>query len=195
MTTMKLPDVLPSIGLIEIILKAGGHAEREQAVCAMERERRADGTFRPEPVSSRFWRFVRKGDGCWEWLGAKSDGYGTIHHAGRQRKAHRIAYELKYGVVPDGASVLHRCDNPSCVNTDHLFLGTIAENNADRARKGRSADVRGANSPRAKLTTNQAAEVKRRRLAGETITALAREFGIHHSAVSRIAKGQTWTAL
>lgn len=143
----------------------------------MERQRRSGGTFLPEPVSTRFWRFVSQTDGCWEWLGAKSDGYGTVHHA-------------------HGASVLHRCDVRACVNPAHLFIGTSAL----RPLVARSALfsamlLRGHRSPRAKLTRAQAAEIKRRRLSGETVVALASEFHIHHGTVSRIAKAQTWSEL
>lgn len=139
---MTLPAVLPLIGLDGIVLKAGGHDDRASAVCAMERKRRPSGTFLSEPVSVRFWRFVQKSDGCWLWLGTKSaDGYGSIRHAGKMRKAHRVAYELMRGVIPDGGQICHHCDNPACVNPDHLFVGTNRDNMIDRQRKGRSKNL------------------------------------------------------
>ncbi len=90
------------------------------------------------PVEDRFWEKVQKGDGCWEWTGAKTRGYGVINMGrGKGLKgAHRLSYEINVG--PVGALwVLHRCDNPPCVRPDHLFLGTTADNTQDMMSKGR----------------------------------------------------------
>ena len=82
-------------------------------------------------------KFV-KCDGCWEWLASKNpDGYGRVRRFGRMESAHRIAYELYVGAIED-KQVLHTCDNPSCVNPKHLFLGTHKENMEDKVRKGRT---------------------------------------------------------
>lgn len=164
----------------------------------MKRTRRADGTFESSPIEERLWGRIDKTatSGCWLYLGNRSDkGHGVVRHRDKMRGAHRVAWELVNGPIPDGMCVCHHCDNPPCVNPAHLFLGTLADNNRDRATKGRSADMRGERSHRARLTTAQAQDIRRRRLAGETITALAREFNIHHGTVSRIAKAQTWSHL
>jgi hypothetical protein len=77
---------------------------------------------------------------CWPWKGrVSSTGYGTIKHRGRTLKAHRVAYEMANGPIPDGLVVMHICDNPPCCNPNHLRLGTVADNNNDRDQKGRNA--------------------------------------------------------
>jgi hypothetical protein len=76
---------------------------------------------------------------CWEWIGPRTDrGYGHLVINKKNKRAHRVAYELAVGPIPAGLVVMHRCDNPPCCNPAHLSVGTVAENNADAARKGRT---------------------------------------------------------
>ncbi len=104
---------------------------------------RGHPTSRDAAPEVRFWRFVApmtEGSGCWEWTGSLTEGYGSFDH----RKAHRVSWEMHNGPIPQGAGahgtcVLHKCDNPSCVNPTHLFLGTNRDNAIDRERKGRGA--------------------------------------------------------
>jgi hypothetical protein len=92
-------------------------------------------------INERFWSKVRKGDGCWEWVGSQDrQGYGefVVSMGPRVRsRAHRVAWELTNGPIPDGLNACHRCDNPVCVRPDHIFIGTQRDNVRDAMAKGR----------------------------------------------------------
>lgn len=124
--------------------------------------------------------------GCWEWKGDRDDaGYGCLRLTNRTSvRTHRVAWESARGPVPDGLHVLHRCDNPQCVNPRHLFLGTHQDNDADRDRKGRTAN--GTRIGSSKLSDEQVGAIRLERAAGATQFAIARQFGISQSHVSRI---------
>lgn len=90
------------------------------------------------PAIERLLKKTDKTSGCWLWRGASVPrGYGVIYFNGRQTYTHRVSYELHVGPIPDGLFVLHRCDVPACVNPDHLFIGSAADNVADMMAKGR----------------------------------------------------------
>lgn len=154
-----------------------------------------------ESPEARFWRYVKKTDGCWEWLGSKtSGGYGQLMVKGengfRPVRAHRFSYQLHYGKIPKGEGfhgtcILHHCDNPPCVNPKHLFPGTNRENIDDMKKKGRTADRRGEKSGRAKLTWN---DVRMIREIGRnnTQSAITKIFKVDRSIISEIINNKIW---
>ena len=94
--------------------------------------------LRNRTIADRYWEKVRQGDGCWDWMGSRSrNGYGQMRIDGRIVSAHRVAWALANGPIPNGYNVLHHCDTPPCTRADHLFLGTLKDNSVDMARKGR----------------------------------------------------------
>lgn len=145
-------------------------------------------------IVDRFWSkvtVVEDDDSCWEWTaGCSGDGYGAFKVRGQQVGAHRYSYELNVGPIPDDMQVLHSCDNPLCVRPKHLFLGTVADNMADKAAKLRGP--LGDRNPRAKLTESSVREIRRRVAAGASQRAIAREFKVGHLAVHRLVHRKTW---
>lgn len=130
---------------------------------------------------------------CWLWLGGKNGGgYGRMNFGGRYRLAHRVSHELFNGPVPDDMCVLHKCDNPPCVNPAHLFVGTKKDNVDDMIRKGRKAIFKSADHPMARLTEAQVISI---RADTRTQVAIAREYGLTQAAISRIKLRLTWRDL
>lgn len=127
--------------------------------------------------------------GCWLWMrGCGAGGYGQIW-VGKNQYAHRASFETFIGPIPDGMWVLHKCDVPSCINPDHLFLGTNADNVKDRGAKGRHARQRGEEHGNAKLTE---AEVIAIRTDTRLQREIARDHGVSRRAVSHIKKRTRW---
>lgn len=149
-------------------------------------------------LAERFWPKVSitSLSGCWLWTGATDKfGYGKIgnrSHAGGDVKSHRLSYELNVGHITDGLHVLHECDNPPCVNPNHLFLGTQIDNNADKDRKGRGPSNRGISNPRARLTPEIVAEVRRLRSEGWSQTKIANHVRFPQPSISKILRGVGW---
>jgi hypothetical protein len=130
----------------------------------------------PEPMS-----------GCWLWMGSMLwNGYGRYKNV----KAHRLAWEIFNGPVPSSLFVLHRCDTRLCVNPDHLFLGSTADNMADKVRKGRQA--MGSKNGQSKLTEEQVRHI-RELSASLQLAELAKKFGVCKTTIYYIVSGQRWS--
>lgn len=125
---------------------------------------------------------------CWLWAGTReARGYGVTSFMKRNVLAHRLSWELSHGAIPAGLHVLHRCDNPPCVNPGHLFLGTHLDNIADMVGKGRH--VRGERQWQSVLTEDAVRSI---RAAGESGRELARRFGVTASCISEVRNGKAW---
>jgi len=145
---------------------------------------------------------------CWQWTAAQSTcGYGKFALCRDAWTASRVAWMLFFDKSADGFSVCHMCDNPLCVNPDHLFLGTRKDNAQDRERKGRGNRPsgenhtsklhpekvkKGSNHPKAKLTENDILEIVNQRLSGRSITNISNQFNISRPSISQILWGWTW---
>lgn len=111
-----------------------------------------------------FWKKIEKksSSDCWEWLGGcDTYGYGAANTRIKNYKAHRVAYGLTYGLIPDGMCVCHICDNPPCCNPNHLFLGTPKDNMMDRDKKHRGIHFFGEKCASHKLKECDVIEIKK----------------------------------
>lgn len=145
--------------------------------------------LRTRPVEERFWEKVEKGPGCWRWTGATRGGdYGVFRVGGRDVpmvQAHRVAYELEKGPIPDGQVVCHRCDNPACVRPDHLFAGSQSENIRDQLKKGRHRSQRHRYPSR--LSDEQ---IKAIQASSLSQASLGRRYGVSRSYIGLIKQGK-----
>ena len=148
-----------------------------------------------ELQAERFWEKVQKADGCWLWTGTKGPaGYGQF--AATHNKtlvASRVSYYLHYRKDPRHLQVCHSCDNPTCVNPDHLWLGTAKDNKADSIRKGRAnVGIRNARAL-AKLKVEEVREIRSSYTGryGEAVS-LARKYGISADIIRNIVNDEIW---
>jgi|SRR5438128_1278679 len=142
-----------------------------------------------KPVAARFWAKVDKhcASGCWNWTASVTvcGGYGQLNIKGKPVRANRLSWEIHFGPIPPRQCVLHRCDNPKCVNPAHLFLGTQSDNSSDMSAKGR------AGSPHSKLTLEQIEKIKTL-YPSVSQYKLASLMGVNQAAISRIINNQTY---
>lgn len=164
----------------------------------------------------------KRASGCWEWTGARFPfGHGRCTHFGRTMGTHRVAWLLFRGGIPTGKCVLHKCDNPPCVNPDHLYIGTKADNVRDAETRGRARHPagdangsrtkphrrahgerngsvthpgirKGARNGRAKLSGGDVQNIRMSYAAGARQTDLAETYGVSQSTISSIVRLETW---
>ena len=139
----------------------------------------------------RFWSKVdiRNSEECWNWLGSKHLEYGRLKYHNQHYRSHRVSWTYFYGRIPTGLCVLHHCDNRTCVNPGHLFLGTIIDNIADMVRKGRNARGRKTTWDRQKLTPK---EVRLIRESPQRNCELAVKYAVDPSVVSRVRRNKIY---
>ena len=137
--------------------------------------------------------------GCWLFMSThEPGGYGRFCFNKTVRFAHRAAYEIYVGPIPDGMVVCHKCDVPACVNPDHLFIGTQFDNLRDMASKGRryKPEWRGETHPRSKLTDEIVQAIRAERAAtGLSFSELGKKYGVVHSTIAVVIRGEGWRHL
>jgi hypothetical protein len=151
-------------------------------------------------IEERFWSKVDKksDDECWEWTASKTkDGYGYFHPHGTETVlAHRQSYEMFVGKIPKGMYVCHHCDNPPCVNPNHLFLGNQLDNMRDMLNKGRKTRKQGIQHPKAKLTENDVLFIRETRInKTHSQKELATMFNVAVITIDRVSNRRNWKHL
>lgn len=133
-------------------------------------------------------------DNCMLWLNAKNlDGYGHVKYNGRTENVHRIVWSYYHGPIPEGMCVCHTCDNPSCINPDHLFVGTRADNSRDMVEKGRQA--RGSKHTSTHLTDIDVISIRASYASGARLRVLAEQYSVSISTMWKIVTGKYWSHL
>ena len=141
-------------------------------------------------IMKKFWDNIDKSGDCWEWTAGKQNhGYGKLRlPRGEQVYAHRYSWELHNGIIPNGMHVLHKCDNPSCVNPSHLFLGTHKDNMIDCGNKGRRNQAKGSDSPKSVINKQERKDIKKLTSFGNLPHwVIASMYEVSPATVSRIA--------
>lgn len=148
-----------------------------------------------KPIHERFWKRVKKTDGCWLWTGhVGKHGYGQITINESSCTVHRVSWRLHFGFIPEGMCVCHHCDTRLCIKPDHLFLGTVQDNIADMVKKGRSKIVKTSNR-RVQYKLNEQDVNKIRDLLKEGNLyqrEIAKMFGVTQTNIGLIKRGKTW---
>lgn len=143
----------------------------------------------------RFYGWVETPEDCWEWAGGRFQRgmrYGRVSWGGVSVGAHRLAYETWVGPIPEGFLVRHKCDNPPCINPEHLEVGTPADNARDMIERGRKVVTRGEARHNAKLTEDQVIQIRELYSEGVGQMDLATRFGVTNKNISAIVLGKTW---
>lgn len=161
-------------------------------------EQYTKGPWTNKTYVDRFWSRIKVSgdDDCWEWTrGTTSDGYGIFHFGNSSIRTHRFSYQLKNGAIREHDCVCHSCDNPKCVNPSHLWIGTRAENNADKEAKGRGVhpdQKTGENNSNAILSISSVISIKVMAKNGLPQARIAKYFDVSNALVCMIINGERW---
>lgn len=151
-----------------------------------------------DSVSERLKRYsvVNGETGCIEWIGALSSkdkfGYGTLTIHGKKHRAHRLAWEINFGGIPKGMFVCHKCDNPKCINPEHLFIGANKDNCDDRDKKGRNVVKKGIENSNSKLTERQVVYIRKLYSIGLSQQNIATLFFVSKPTIQKITSNTYW---
>lgn len=146
----------------------------------------------PKLTQNDFWNRVDKTESCWIWKGRTDrQGYGWFRWDYRDQKSHRLSYQWAKGSIPQGQFVCHSCDNPSCVNPDHLWIGSLQDNHRDMMNKGRHGYgvMKGSKNASAKLTEAQVLEI---RATPGPNWRIAEKYGVSKCTIDEIKTRTTW---
>lgn len=143
-------------------------------------------------IVDRFMSKVEKTEGCWNWTGALTRGYGYFSLNGKAQRAHRVAYSLFVGPLAEDAVVRHTCDNPRCVNPAHLVVGSQADNMTDKVMRGRQSRLVGSTSGRAKLTEDIVKTIRLVHANGINGVEISRATGIPVGTIYAVVKRRSW---
>lgn len=160
-------------------------------------------TRRKIDVEERFLKYTQKTESCWLWTAYKdAKGYGHLQVGRKFERAYRVSWMLYRGAIPDGVCVCHTCDNPACVNPDHLWLGTKSQNALDMHTKGRqykgpyppkhTSGTRGEQHPNAKLTAEKVRAIRDEATQGFSYRQLAEKYGVTVPNIGYIIRRKAW---
>jgi hypothetical protein len=180
-----------------------GRAILARGLCGKHYQRvAAHGSADARPVHNKgrnaapatFWAQTASCGNCIEWTSYRNKlGYGRLAVNRKVTYAHRHAWTLANGAIPDGLCVLHKCDNPPCCNPSHLFLGTKRDNAQDMIRKGRDRRCRGIANHKAKLSEYSVRDIRDEYARGASQASLARIYGVNYRNIHAIVHRITWT--
>jgi hypothetical protein len=185
-------------GTMSVCAECGGdyyappsHREK-RSFCSRPCKAKAQSKWQVRDVAERFWEKVDKSGDCWLWTAGclTAGGYGSIRINGKAERAHRVAYTLTVGPIPDGMLLRHTCDNPKCVNPAHLLFGGKRENTKDALERGQH--VVGEKHYKAKLQNHAIATIRSALAAGVPGKYLAKQFGVDQTTISSIKLGKKW---
>lgn len=129
---------------------------------------------------------------CWEWCGVRfKSGYGRF----KKDYSHRVSYRCFIGGIQKGFCVCHKCDNPPCINPEHLFMGTRKDNSQDCLLKGRFTSLKGEKSSSARLKKRDILNILKETKEGKTQSELSKKYKVHYSLISLILNGKRWNVV